>query len=472
MVWLPACKTGIMGNGQQNQPPETHTIIDTIIRTGANRLNSEVHIRWWGDDPDGFVKGYEFAFDNGPWTFTTLNDSVFILSPPPGEDTVDFNFKVRAMDNEGMVDPTPASVVYPVKNSPPSVHFVAGTQNPTFTFPIIRFFWKGEDTDGEANLNRYELIWNDTTQQPVEVDINTSGAIFEALSMQAGPTETYIYRNNNDNPEPETIPGFVVNDTNRLYIRVIDNSDAESSFIASYPVYVRPVRSDVLLVNGDDGNVAAETFYVQHINSVGIAPFDTLRFFEKVGGSYSQQAADNLTQRKIFALFHTIIWYSNKAATSLSIAQRTTTDFFGQGGKMLMSIYVSSTFDEQSQFFDFTPVESLVSPPDTTLLLDNGAQLTPLQSGWPTLSSTSIVGVVKPMILSIGATPLYDAELLARDNPSGSLGPWTGKSTVVAKQAVGGQTNFVFSTLELHKLDGNTNMDQFFQKVLKDEFGL
>jgi len=217
---------------------------------------------------------------------------------------------------------------------------------------------------------------------------------------------------------------------------------------------------------------SVESFYGDHLVGQGITNFDTVRFYEQVGGQYTQQAADNLTQRKIFAKFKTIIWFGNSAANSLSVAQRTTTDFFSQGGKMLMAVYVSSTFDEQSQFFDFTPVEQLVDPPDTTLLLDNGAQVTPLQSGWPSLASTSIVGVVKPMILSIGATPLYDAQLLARDNPTGNLGPWSGKSTVIAMQSVGGQTNFVFSTLELHKLDGNANMDQFFHKVLKEEFGL
>lgn len=472
-VLYPGCKkTGFTGQTAENKAPETHTIIDTIIRTGSDRFNSEVHIRWWGDDPDGYLTGYEFAFDNGPWHFTTLNDSVFILSPPPGLDTVDFTFKVRAIDNDGLVDPTPASVEYPIKNSQPTVAFVPGTENPTKSFPILRFFWKADDPDGQANLNKFELVWNDTSQTPVEVDINTSGAIFEALSMQSGPTETNIYRNNNDDPENGTIPGFQVGDTNRLYIRVIDNSDASSDWVSSYPVYVQPILSDVLVVNATttvSGSV--EDFYFQQIANQGIALIDTVRYYAKDGADFSERAPDNLTQRKIFAEFNTIIWFSNSASTSLSVAQRTTTDFFDQGGKMLMAIYVSSTFDEQSQFFDFTPVEELVETGDTTLQMNNGASIDPLETGWPTLSSTAILGVVKPIIVSIGAIPLYEAELLARDS-GGGINPWTGESVVMAKQEVNGQTNFVISTLELQNLDGNTNIDQFFQKVLKDEFGL
>jgi hypothetical protein len=34
-----------------------------------------------------------------------------------------------------------------------------------------------------------------------------------------------------------------------------------------------------------------------------------------------------------------------------------------------------------------------------------------------------------------------------------------------------GNTNFVISTLELNKLDGLINIDEFFQKVIIDEFG-
>jgi hypothetical protein len=125
-----------------------------------------------------------------------------------------------------------------------------------------------------------------------------------------------------------------------------------------------------------------------------------------------------------------------------------------------------------SNFLDFTPIAELVNPVDTTLILDNGAQLIPVDGSWPTLQSTAIVGTVKPIILQIGATPLYQANLTAKDNITLSLTPWLGESVVMAKKEDGvGNTNFVISTLELNKLDGLINIDEFFQKVIIDEFG-
>lgn len=99
-----SCKTGLKGNLKDNLAPETHTIIDTIIRIGADRMNAQVQLQWWGDDADGFIKGYEFTFDSlitasTVWSFTTKQDSTFILSIPAGKDTVDFTFYVRAIDN-------------------------------------------------------------------------------------------------------------------------------------------------------------------------------------------------------------------------------------------------------------------------------------------------------------------------------------------------------------------------------------
>ena len=138
-----------------------------------------------------------------------------------------------------------------------------------------------------------------------------------------------------------------------------------------------------------------------------------------------------------------------------------------------MSVYISSSFDPLSNFLDFTPIAELVNPVDTTLILDLGAQLNPLDIEYPTLQGTAIVGIVKPIILQIGATPLYEAELTAKDNITLSLTPWTGPSMVIAKKSdFTGNTNFVISTLELNKLDGLLNMQDLFQKILMDEFGL
>lgn len=478
-LFAPACKNSFEGDVLPNLTPETYTIVDTIIRVGDDRLNSQVQISWWANDPDGFITGYEYTFDSiinesSSWHYIASQDSIFLLATPPGEDTIDFHFSVRAIDNLGARDPTPARLIYPVKNSPPSVAFVKAVNNPVITFPVIRYYWQGSDPDGIENLNHYECCWNDTGQLPFMLDITATGAIFEAVDLQSDFPACKVYLNNNADALPELMNGLALNDTNILYIRAVDNAKAVSPYVASYAIYVKKPKSTILLVDGyTSDNAAVESFYTQQLAATGFSVLDTLQIFQKSNGAYKQLAPDNLTQSKLFALFNTIIWFSKDVSNSLSLGQKTLNDFFDNNGKLLMAPYVSSLFDEQSNFLDFTPIQSFVVPSDTTLLLTDTSLILPVAAGYPTLKSTTILGVVRPFRLAVEATSLYNGSLIAKDNNTLSLSNWMGISTVIARKAnASGATNFVISTLELQKLNGLNNMGDFFHQVLINEFGL
>lgn len=474
-TFIAACNRDLNGDLFGNKAPETSLTTDTIIRFGDDRLESEVTLNWWGDDPDGFVVGYEFTFeevitDITVWQFTTTQDSTFILAPPAGDDSADFVIQIRAVDNMGLVDPTPARLVIPVKNSPPTVAFVPGLIAPKKSFPVLKYFWTGTDPDGPDNLLRYEVCFNDTTTAPYQLDKTVVSAIFEAVDPKLDFITCKVYQNAATSPNVLTIEGMTSNAWNTLYIRAVDQSEAKSSYIAADSIFIKKVNSNILMVNGYS-TLTNEAFYGSKLTNAGYTIFDTIQIFETVAGNYTQQSADNITQGKVFDMFDLIIWYSNQADKSFSLAQKTSAAFFNTGGKMLMSVYISSTFDPLSNFLDFTPIASLVSPVDTTLILNLDAQLIPEIAGWPTLQTTSIVGIVKPINLQIGASPLYAANLTAKDNFTLALTPWLGVSTVLAKKNDGaGNTNFVISTLELNKLDGLGNIDELFQKVLIDEF--
>ncbi|MFI5172280.1 MAG: hypothetical protein ACHQFW_07805 [Chitinophagales bacterium] len=471
------CKRDFAGEELINQAPETYTVVDTIIRFGDDRLESEVKLEWWGDDIDGFITGYEFTFDeiiteSTLWMFTEAQDSTFILAPPAGEDSSDYIFTIRAIDNLGEKDPTPERLVIPVKNSPPEVVIYNGINTPVKSFPVLKFYWEGSDPDGEENLSQYELYINDTTGSPYIVDRTVSSVIFEAQNPEAVDLVCNVYLNSSTIPNVNTIEGLKSNTWNKFFIRAVDQSNVKSSFAFSDSVFVKKVNSNILLVNGYS-TLANESFYGSQLISNGFSVFDTLQIFEQSAGSYTQQSADNITQGKVFDLFDVIVWFSNDANNSFSLAQKTTEAFFNSGGKMLMSVYISSSFDPLSNFLDFTPIASLVDPVDTTLILDLGDSLVPVDITYPSLQGTSIVGIVKPINLQIGAVPLYNATLTAKDNINLTFTPWMGNSIVIAKKSdIAGNTNFVISTLELNKLDGLMNVDDFFQKVLIDEFGL
>jgi hypothetical protein len=109
------------GEAIDNVAPETHLAVTSIERTGADRLNSKVSMSWYGTDVDGYVSGYELSLDGSTWKHSAKQDSVFLFSIPAGSDTADITLYVRAIDNQGQRDESPASLVFPLKNAPPVI---------------------------------------------------------------------------------------------------------------------------------------------------------------------------------------------------------------------------------------------------------------------------------------------------------------------------------------------------------------
>ena len=93
--FLSSCGDGIIGDENENLAPETKSVVEQINRKGAQRFVSQIEIKWWGDDPDGFVKGFEFSVDKGAnWQYTTRQDSIFLVELPEGADSFAFEFRV------------------------------------------------------------------------------------------------------------------------------------------------------------------------------------------------------------------------------------------------------------------------------------------------------------------------------------------------------------------------------------------
>ncbi|MEX0966223.1 MAG: hypothetical protein WD077_03230 [Bacteroidia bacterium] len=471
-----SCKDDIAGSPTANIPPETYTVADTIVRVGSDRFTSRITVRWWGDDPDGYLAGFEISQDGGPWSFTTRQDSVFLVEIPPGQDTFDFILHVRAIDNDGVQDPTPAIIAYPVKNSAPLVAFQysggSPARNPVKTFPVIKYFWEATDPDGFANIDHFELYLNDTTSAPFIIDAVFSSATLKAVNPEAALTDVEVLTGSSLIPEPGTMPGLRTNDSNVLYIRAVDQVGATSPLISSYSIYVKRVVSKVLLVNAYSTNLQQrEDFYLNHLGATGISNVDTLRVSEVVAGNYTSLAADNPTQEMIFALFDVLIWFGSEATTSLPMAQRTTDQFFNAGGKMFIATNYSSAIEEQANFLDFTPIDSLVEPPaGSQFRLANDARIIPVLTGWPELKSVQILSSARPFYEAANTTAIYTAEITQSSSSGANI--WPGHSTIMAKRPASGQSNFIISSLELHNLDGNGNMQQFFQRLFVDEFGL
>lgn len=474
LILLISCSENPSGSLVENLSPETYCVTDTIIRSGNNRYSTTVEVSWWGDDPDGYIIGFELSSDKKNWVFTKNSDSIFTVEIPDGTDTFDFLLYVRAIDNHGRKDPSPAYIYIPVRNSPPAVSFVylSGypARRPESSFPVLRFSWIGSDPDGTDNISYYEIALNDTANGFVKIDKVFSTLILKTEDFNSGIAYCDILQGNNLSLHPSKIYGLKLNDSNQLIIRAVDKVGENSALAYSDKIYVRKPSSGILLVNAYNSSIQArEDFYSQNLNNCGIVSFDFLRINEISGDHYTQLSPDNTVQSLVFSLFNTIIWFGKDIDFSMSLAQKTTEIFFNKGGKMFMAVEIASSIDEQAGYLDFSPIDSLVSLPQgvNNFRIESDSILEPLNPSWPVLKSTKISNA-RPFYEESGASVLYNAHLVK----TGTFGkaPWTGKSAVMAKKVNSkGKTIFIISSVELHNMNGNSNMTDLFTKIFIDE---
>ena len=179
VVALAGCGEALTGGVVQNSAPDTEV---TATPPVLSETGYTVSFFWTGFDPDGKVKGYQWRIsDNGadnivdvgdtlthllPWHFTEVTDSTFIVTADIenfGKDVADslspkstrfwqtHTFFVRAMDEEGNVDPTPANVSFTATTLAPTIVInLPGIPQPNSCSqapPAIAFGWEGTDPD-------------------------------------------------------------------------------------------------------------------------------------------------------------------------------------------------------------------------------------------------------------------------------------------------------------------------------------
>jgi hypothetical protein len=211
-----SCREHIVDAPLSNQTPKTALWLypQAEIRAGV----SKEQLHWWGEDPDGVVRGYLFGFrivtfavtsppvpDTMRYVWTSATDTT-ILFPL---DTLfrRFAVTVRAVDNSfgglqehspvrispfpyldandngmfdsgdmrldglsGAMDPAGKTLTFPIVNTPPTVSFVPNPIDPTIplkqpdtTFTAVTFSWSANDPDGNNTLRSYRIALNDTS---------------------------------------------------------------------------------------------------------------------------------------------------------------------------------------------------------------------------------------------------------------------------------------------------------------------
>ncbi len=491
LVIFNACKKEFEGDRNTSPFPETYVVVDSVLRDSTSYLTTTVSAHWYGESPIGYITGYEVSTDNQQsWQFTTEQKGIFTLSLPVGQKEGFLPIFIRAIDNKGNKDETPAQMIFPVRNTAPRIVVDAvANKRPFNTFPVIRAIWNVIDIDGFLDIDYYELVLNDTAQTLLKLPanfsvlpVNDSTAIV-AVRIEAErngnvfTNNCRVFTGTRTTPVEGVLNGIQYNQVNKLFIRAVDRTGNISTWRTDSFFVKRPV-SDILLVNAMRSSAAQTVnFYRAQLASmmVGITDFDTLY------GVSTQFRSDEFyidaqTQSRTFALFNKIIWLTDDANT-LENCQQNTVDFFQNKGRMFIYSEFTNDFPSTSQTIAFTPIEYLVV--DTAggnFRIDNNAKANGFSGGWPILRSSQLVNrSVRPFktyTISSGVfryDSLMTADITIQRTSGSTL--WQGIRNVMSRRVriSDNKSDLIITTLPLQNMNADNNADSLFKKIFIDE---
>ena len=472
------CDTDISGDSFENEAPETQlSVRDSSLADNLadeDRLTSTVFASWVGDDPDGFVESFEFRFYDvsfapGPeedWVQTANNDTLVLLPIQSGNKVADVVFEVRAIDNEGIKDPTPARTVFPIQNSPPTIQVSSFDLPPDTTFPIFSFAWRATDPDGDQNLERIEISLNDSinfVSIPIDADFITFQAQNFGRDAASGTVDTDVFLGRGFIPTDIDVPGLRLNADNTMYIRSVDATDT-TSVVERYSWYVKPSESTILFVNDirKNTNPRLSAYHQDLLLSylpVGSA-FDIWNVTDPfvTGNTGNAPRSEALppnavpTLQQFLAQYEYIYWISSASTNSVSgnnfpLAASVLDIFFNGGGKLMVHTPVTAPLDAEANASNaavaILPLNDLTVVPDSIRRISLSpsstlAKLNDLPSVSEPLPNLTVQEfIVGPLpFIATGASiiPLYEAEYEYQTLDRAS-GPWPESKLVASISA-------------------------------------
>lgn len=448
-----------------NQLPDTKIALESINLTGDNRLNSVVRLSWFGTDRDGYITGYELSFDQINWTFTTTQDSTFRFSIPAGSDTVDISFYVRAIDNDGQIDPTPAFLRIPLKNSIPEARLDTENAPEGTVLSVATYRWFGSDPDGDETIVAAEMKWNDGDWYAI--DPRQPLITFVADTVNAG--EALVYYGNNLNPQTSPINGVKLNAANTLYLRVKDIADAFSLVDTSESILWETPTSPFLVISGQPTSVTQ--IYQPILANLNLT-YDFLDY--GINGGENQPKFWNPTFRLLLAQYEVAFIYAdattyNNAVTGqnamlLSYMAQGVQQFTDSGKKLAISAQFASNSDMTS-IRGIYPVEDIVISSGQVRISNDSAIYPVTGTNYPTIQPQNILIGIYPIVKTADADDFYRAQLT-------KIGGWSGDNLVgVRRKYQGNNVNHVFFGVGLFQFNKNpADLEDLFEQIFLNDF--
>lgn len=465
-----SCRKGDIDSGLL---PDTHISYETINLSGENRLNSQFRLSWYGTVQDGYIEGFELSQNGEDWDYTEEQDSVFIFEIPPGEDTADIDFYVRAIDNRGQVDPDPAYLSIPIKNLPPEVFFLNERGPGDTAFIAVTLYWSAEDPDGNETIENIELKVNDGDWVSIDLKQNLITLLPE-VNVQSGEANAALYYGTSTAPANVSLNGIEVGGTNQVYIRATDIAQAQSEVDTAASFYFRPksANADVLWISGHTESVTDQ--YRGLLQASGIN-YDLLNLGAQQGANIPQFI--DPTVKLIFAQYSQA--FLNLSPTSfnnpvtgqdqtlLNYLVPVIQGYTDDGGKYFLTTSFQKG-EDLSRITNIYPISGLVtsSTPGSQARITRDSALVPLLSGnYPSMQPSNDQFGIVPIFPSSDAQPFYRGQLTR-------FRGWDGESDMMAcVRRQNGNISEVFFAQELHHYTSNPSaVEQLISEIFDNEF--
>jgi len=307
-----------------NAPP--NTTLANIPKEG-DTLFALVTLHWDGEDYDGFISGYQYRYitrhiQKGdsliqPWIFTTATS---VTIPFESSDILNFQrFQVRAVDDAGDIDPTPAErrfytrqTIYPV-----TTILTPSDDQQFFVLEEVTDWWLGiqlsftaHDEDGEVVEYGWAVDdgeWNWTTDTTIFV----TPEYFVPLD---GPHKLRVTSRDNTNlvdPLGDSVEVTLIKPTFSKSILIVDETNEKL-----FPPPLRFVYTDEIV----------DSFYAE-VFGTG----DQWDYFKK-----------GMPPKSVMGEYKLIVWHADNPYTNENDVHRLPRhindiiDYLNAGGNMIM----------------------------------------------------------------------------------------------------------------------------------------
>ena len=286
-----------------NEAPNT-----TLANVPAENdtIFSLVTLHWDGGDPDGYVDTYEyraktyhlFEGDSVIKDWVTVTETSKSIAFNSSDEMNRQVFEVRAVDNEGKADPTPARrVFYTPKSNPPSItihqpgqdttQYIAEQTTDWFEGIRIRF-------SAHVDQGRIEEYAYSVDDGPLNWISDTTAMIHPSefsAPLEGNHIVKVTARNNTGlvNPEGETVNIELVKPTFEKKILIVDGTNEENWGI-----------------NFDSTDTSVDEFYRSLFATNDPSQYDEWDYFEN----------DGMPSREELGKYKLVVWHSDNKPTN------------------------------------------------------------------------------------------------------------------------------------------------------------